>query len=97
MVRDLVGSTATGYLNGPGIDELLVRRGSDFYRADVGSALRPTAYGFEPFGRASVTSGASTTPAQCTGWENDGTGLYYNRARYYHLALRPAVLPPAES
>ncbi|MGH7303819.1 MAG: RHS repeat-associated core domain-containing protein [Candidatus Rokuibacteriota bacterium] len=97
MVRDIVGSTATGYLNGPGIDEPLVRGGSEFIWADVlGSLLRITdasggvitAYDYEPFGRASTTSGASTNPAQYTGRENDGTGLYYYRARYYHTDLQ---------
>jgi RHS repeat-associated protein len=35
-----------------------------------------------------VTSGASTNPAQYTGRENDGTGLHYYRARYYHPGLQ---------
>ena len=96
-VRDIVASTATGYLNGPGIDEPLARGGSEFYWVDaLGSVLRltdaggsiTTAYGYEPFGRASVTSGASTNPAQYTGRENDGTGLHYYRARYYHPGLQ---------
>jgi RHS repeat-associated protein len=97
MVRDVVGSTATGYLNGPGIDEPLARGGAEFYWADaLGSVLRltdaggaiATAYGYEPFGRASVTSGASTNSAQYTGREVDGTGLYYYRVRYYHPQLQ---------
>jgi len=97
MVRDIVASTATGYLNGPGIDEPLARGGSEFYWADaLGSVLRltdpggsiTTAYGYEPFGRASVTGGASTNSAQYTGRENDGTGLHYYRARYYHPGLQ---------
>jgi RHS repeat-associated protein len=97
MVRELVGSTATGYLNGPSIDEPLARGGAEFYWADaLGSVLRltdaggaiATAYGYEPFGRASVTSGASTNSAQYTGREVDGTGLYYYRARYYHPGLQ---------
>lgn len=41
-----------------------------------------TSYAYEPNGK--VTSiGASSNPFQYTGRENDGTGLYYYRARYY--------------
>jgi RHS repeat-associated protein len=40
-------------------------------------------YTYEPFGNASVT-GSRTTPYQFTGQENDGTGLYFYRARYYN-------------
>jgi RHS repeat-associated protein len=96
MVREIVGSTATGYLNGPGIDEPLVRGGSEFIWADaLGSILRltdasggvTTAYSYESFGRASMMTGNSTNPAQYTGRENDGTGLHYYRARYYHPGL----------
>jgi RHS repeat-associated protein len=45
-----------------------------------------TQYAYEPFGRATVQNlvGTSTNPYQYAGRENDGTGLYYNRARYYH-------------
>jgi RHS repeat-associated protein len=39
-------------------------------------------YSYEPFGK-STASGSATTPFEFTGRENDGTGLYYNRARYY--------------
>jgi RHS repeat-associated protein len=35
-----------------------------------------------------VTSGASTNSVQYTGRENDGTGLHYYRARYYHPRLQ---------
>jgi RHS repeat-associated protein len=35
-----------------------------------------------------VTSGASTNSVQYTGRENDGTGLHYYRARYYHPDLQ---------
>jgi RHS repeat-associated protein len=40
-------------------------------------------YAYEPFGNTTVTSGSSTNPYEYTGRENDGTGLYYYRARYY--------------
>jgi RHS repeat-associated protein len=45
-----------------------------------------TAYSYEPFGRTSTT-GTSPNPFQYTGRENDGTGLYYYRARFYSPTL----------
>jgi RHS repeat-associated protein len=55
--------------------------------ADV-SGTPQTHYTFEPFG-ATIASGApSANPAQFTGRENDGGGLYYNRARFYSPALQ---------
>ena len=42
---------------------------------------------YEPYGEVTAT-GASTNPYQYTGRENDGTGLYYYRARYYNPTLK---------
>ena len=41
-----------------------------------------TSYTHEPFGNTTI-SGSSGNPYQFTGRENDGTALYYYRARYY--------------
>ena len=47
-----------------------------------------TTYTYEVFG-AATAAGASTTNAYSyTGRENDATGLYYYRARYYHTDLQ---------
>ena len=43
-------------------------------------------YTYDPFGNTSMT-GLSSNPYQYTGRENDGTGLYYYRARYYSPLL----------
>jgi RHS repeat-associated protein len=43
-------------------------------------------YTYEPFGNTSVT-GTSSNSFQYTGRENDGTGLYFYRARYYSPKL----------
>ena len=43
-------------------------------------------YSYDPFG-GTVASGSSPNAAQYTGRENDGTGLYCYRARYYSPAL----------
>ena len=45
-------------------------------------------YGYEPFGKATITSGSSTNQFKFTGREDDGTGLDYLRARYYSPTLQ---------
>ena len=47
-----------------------------------------TQYTYEPFGRTTATGTASSNAAQFIGRENDGTGLYYYRARYYNPVLQ---------
>src|SRR5439155_14491977 len=44
-------------------------------------------YRYEPFGRATLTGNDDGNSLQYSGRENDGTGLMYFRARYYHAAL----------
>lgn len=80
------------------IDEPYIRHsssGDEFYLADErGTVLAltdqsgavTTSYAYEPFGRATST-GASSNPVQYTGRDNDGTGLFYYRARYYSPTL----------
>jgi len=97
------GTPMANLLTGLGLDETFTRTdasgastfltdalGSTLELAD-GSGTLKTHYTFEPFG-ATTTSGAmSTTAAQYTGRENDGTGLYSYRARYYHPQLQRFV------
>jgi RHS repeat-associated protein len=47
-----------------------------------------TSYTYEPFGAASADGAAGDNSTQFTARDNDGTGLYYHRARYYHPALQ---------
>jgi RHS repeat-associated protein len=47
-----------------------------------------TSYTYEPFGKTSVTGASSSNPSQYTARENDQTGLYYHRARYYSPSLQ---------
>lgn len=88
------GGDAT-YLRTLAIDEALARTdgtgtatyltdtlGSTVALADSGAGV-VTEYAFAPFGKTAVTGSPSTNPFQFTGRENDGTGLYYYRARYY--------------
>jgi RHS repeat-associated protein len=86
----------TNALTGLGVDEFLARMdasGTEYNLADaLGSTVAlsddtgavRTAYAYEPFGATTVTGDTSDNPYQFTGRENDGTGLYFHRARYFH-------------
>lgn len=43
-----------------------------------------TSYAYDPYGNTTASGGGNSNPYQFTGRENDGTGLYYYRARYYN-------------
>jgi RHS repeat-associated protein len=92
-------------LPGLGIDEFLTRTdvgsgatssflpnalGSSLALTDASGAVQ-TEYTYEPFGKTSATGASNTSSYQYTGRENDGTGLYYYRARYYHPELQRFV------
>lgn len=91
-----IGGSAVGasYVRSLNIDEPFVRQmasGNEFYHTDeLGSTLAlssaagamAVSYSYEAFGKTTVT-GISSNPFQYTGRENDGSGLYYYRARYY--------------
>jgi RHS repeat-associated protein len=48
-----------------------------------GTGTIQTQYSYDPFGNVTASGQTSTNPYQFTGRENDATGLYYYRARYY--------------
>ena len=94
-VQELSGSTPTANLLTGGVDEFFSRTdstgtfypltdalGSTVALTDATGAVQ-TQYTYEPFGNTTVSGPASNNAFQYTGRENDGTGLYYNRARYY--------------
>jgi RHS repeat-associated protein len=56
-----------------------------------GAGAVGTQYTYQPFGATTATGPASANSAQFTGRENDGTGLYYYRARYQHPTLQRFV------
>jgi RHS repeat-associated protein len=94
------GSPSANIVAGLGLDEWFARTdgggtsyflgdalGSTMALADGGGAVQ-TSYTYEPFGEF-TTSGASTiNPSAFTARENDGTGLFYYRARYYDPLLQ---------
>jgi RHS repeat-associated protein len=92
------------YIRTLNIDEPLARITSDgtirYYHADaLGSIIAltddlgnvKTQYNYSPFGETDLIGEPSDNPFQYTGRENDGTGLYYYRARYYSPVLRRFV------
>jgi RHS repeat-associated protein len=92
------GTVTANLLGGVETDDLYLRTEGGAPRYLLPDALRSTIaladaagtitnqYTYEPFGRTTVSNitGTSTNPYQYAGRENDGTGLYYYRARYYH-------------
>jgi RHS repeat-associated protein len=102
-VQETSGATVlANILSGLGIDEFLSRTDvgsattSHFFPDALGSVIAladaagtvQTEYTYEPFGRTTVTGTSDTNPFHYTGRENDGTGLYYYRARYYHPGVQ---------
>ena len=88
------GAVGASYVRSLNIDRSFVREttdGNEYYHSDaLGSSLAfsngagtvTISYSYEAFGKTTAT-GMSSNPFQYTGRENDGTGLYYYRARYY--------------
>lgn len=98
LARETSGNVPTAtYLNGLYLDEQFRRvdnasnTSNDFLTDALGSVLAltdasgavQTSYTYEPFGGTTQAGATSANPVQYTGRENDGTGLYYYRARYY--------------
>jgi RHS repeat-associated protein len=61
--------------------------GSALALADSAGIIQ-TEYTYDPFGNTTATGVANTNAYQYTARENDGTGLYYYRARYYYPSLQ---------
>ena len=92
------GAVLANLLTGLRIDERFMRTEggvSSTYITDAlgsvvavtdGTGAIKTSYGYDPYGSSSVTGTANGNSYQYAGRQNDGTGLYYNRARYYNPA-----------
>jgi RHS repeat-associated protein len=102
-VKETVGAATVDLVTGLGIDEYLTRTsggateyllsealGSTLALAD-GSGAVATEYSYDPFGTSSVGGTTTTNELGYTGREEDGTGVYYYRARYYHPVLQRFV------
>jgi RHS repeat-associated protein len=99
-VQELSGAAATANLvTGLAVDEIFSRTDSAGARYFLSDALHSTLaltdptgtlqtqYTYEPFGNTTVSGAASGNSYQYTGRENDDTGLYYYRARFYNAAI----------
>ena len=96
-VRD---GQVTSLLTGLMIDEAIARYGTTESRTQLTDALGSilalakedgtlaTSYGYSPYGETSQSGEGSDNASQYTGRENDGTGLYFYRARYYDAGLK---------
>jgi RHS repeat-associated protein len=96
-VQELSGATPTAnVLGGLLADEHFLRTDasgtSNFLTDALGSTLAladptgavQTQYTYDPFGGTTTQGAANANSYQFTGRENDGTGLYFYRARYYN-------------
>ncbi len=103
LVQETSGATIlANILPGLAIDEFLTRTDvvagvtGNFLTDALGSPVAvtdnsgvvQTEYTYEPFGKATFTGNSNSSSYQYTGRENDGTGLFYYRARYYHPELQ---------
>lgn len=108
-VQELTSSTPTANLLTGGVDEIFRRTDAagarDFLSDALGSTIGladssgtlQTHYSYEPFGNTTAGGTSSANTFQYTGRENDGTGLYYYRARYFNPTLQRFISEdPAE-
>ena len=94
-IQEISAGTKTNYVRTLNIDEPLTRLDGTtirhYVRDALGSVVRladdsgasETTYVYDAFGTSTATGETSTNPFQFTGRENDGTGLYHYRYRYY--------------
>ena len=99
LVQEQSGGSATANLVTGGLDEVLARTDStstwNLLADGLGSTVAlvnssgsvQTEYTYEPFGKATSSGSSNANTAQYTGRENDGTGLYFYRNRYYSPTL----------
>jgi RHS repeat-associated protein len=103
IIQDTTDGVTTDYTRTLNIDEPLALERSDgtvrYYLQDAlgsvvvltdGQGLVTTTYQYDAFGNTTI-NGSDYNPFQYTGRENDGTGLYYYRARYYSPQIRRFV------
>jgi RHS repeat-associated protein len=99
-VQEQSAQTGTANILAGGIDEFFLRTdssgswsplfdglGSSVSLTDATGATQ-TEYAYGAFGQSATSGSDNNNSAQYTGRENDGTGLQYNRARYYSSTLQ---------
>jgi RHS repeat-associated protein len=100
LVQEQSGGSPSANILAGGLDEVFTRTdlagawsplldglGSTLALSDSTGTVQ-TQYTYEPFGKTTTSGSANGNTSQYTGRENDGTGLYYYRARYYSPSLQ---------
>jgi RHS repeat-associated protein len=99
-VREASGAVTVDLLTGLGIDQYLTRAtggSTEYFLSNAlsstmaladGSGTVATEYSYEPFGMATASGTSSSNELQYIGREDNRTGVYYYRARYYHPTLQ---------
>jgi RHS repeat-associated protein len=101
-LREDANGNAT-LLTGVGMDEMIARYTQAGERSFLTDALGSvialakedqsivTRYAYSPYGQSQASGAQEGNASQYTARENDGTGLYYYRARYYDAVLKRFV------
>jgi len=96
-------SVTANLLTGLNIDEYFTRTdasGTATFLSDAlgiaigltnSSGAVATSYTYDPFDNVTASGTGNANPYQFAGRENDGTGLYFNRGRYYSPAFQRFV------
>jgi RHS repeat-associated protein len=97
--QELSGALPTANIWTGGIDEFFQRTDGNGTVSPLADALGSTialvnpsgsivtSYTYDPYGNTTSAGTANSNPLQYTGRENDGSGLYFYRARYYSPLL----------
>lgn len=103
IVQEQSGGAAIANMLNGGVDEVFTRSDSagtwNVLRDGLGSTLAladssgvaQSQYSYDGFGGTTGTGQTNSNSSQYTGRENDGTGLYYYRARYYSPTMQRFV------
>ena len=100
ILQEQVSGAASANMLVGGIDDVFTRTdstgawnslsdnlGSTVALTDAAGVVQ-TQYTYEPFGKTTASGTTNSYPSKYTGREDDGTGLYYYRARYYSPTLQ---------
>ncbi|MGE3540529.1 MAG: RHS repeat-associated core domain-containing protein [Candidatus Tectimicrobiota bacterium] len=97
IVHAIRDGITINYLRGLNTDEPFVHNGNEYYLSDaLGSILGltdptgalSTRYLYAPFGLTAVEGKRSSNPFKYNAREDEMTGLYYYRSRYYSTVLK---------
>ncbi len=100
VIGELTDGRSIGLLTGLGIDEVIARypqAGSRYYLTDaLNTVIAQTradrsiqnSYLYSAWGETTSVGPDESNPIQYTARENDGTGLYHYRARYYDPRIK---------